>query len=87
MRKLIGILLSAIMVFVVFTPAVSGAPERAQNALSGDINGDGKLNARDVIALMKRIISGTPGENAEKTLVVSAHGRNVDVKDHGQKCR
>ena len=58
-RALVCAILALIMMMCAFSCAaanVGGAAVRADSAVSGDLNGDGKLNARDVIALMKMIV-------------------------------
>lgn len=40
-------------------PAIAEAINRGLNGVDGDVNGDGKLNAKDVTLLMKSLVNGT----------------------------
>ena len=50
------------------------------NAMPGDANGDGKINARDVIIVMQAVIATTSGAALPSSLVFSAADMNGDGK-------
>jgi uncharacterized repeat protein (TIGR02543 family) len=48
--------------------------------LVGDVNGDGKLNAKDVTAIMKHLVGATPKNFVEAAADIDANGK-VNAKD------
>ena len=57
-----------------------GASAASARALSGDVNGDGKVNSRDVIAVMKAVLAQNAGMAYPAGFIFKAADMNGDGK-------
>lgn len=85
--KVISLILSSVMLLTLFAP-LSVCSEEMQTyeanydsgkVLAGDVNGDGKINLRDVVLLYRHII-GVPTEIIEESLDIDGDG-TVTIAD------
>ena len=62
------------------TPGPGPGPGPDPDIIPGDANGDGKLNAKDVVAIMKHIVGSTPAKFVAEAADFDANG-SINAKD------